>query len=123
MDRTAAVAVVDTVRGGNTDRAKTTPEAQVRNRNRSSNTPAAERVADIHAVARTSAGHSMVVRRHCTARAKAMPRDAAAAVNAAAVAPSHEVARRSPSRARIVSPAAPVRADARPATTATMCRA
>jgi hypothetical protein len=52
-----------------------------------------------------------------------MPRDAAAAVNAAAVAPSHEVARRSPSRARIVSPAAPVRADARPATTATMCRA
>jgi hypothetical protein len=65
----------------------------------------------------------MVVRRHRTARAKAMPRDAAAAVNAAAVAPSREVARRSPSRARFVSPAVLVRVDARLTTTARMCRA
>jgi hypothetical protein len=113
MDRTVAVAVVDTVRGGNTRRAKTTPEAEARNRNRSSNTPAATRVADIQAVARTSAGQSMAVRRHRTARAKTMTCDAVAAVNAAAVAPSREVARRSPRRARFVSPATPVRVAAR----------
>lgn len=111
MDRTDAEAAVDTARGGNTRRARTTPE-EARSRNRRSNIPVVAQVVDIHDAARTFADRSVAVDDH-TARAKGMLRDAAAAATATAVAEAREVARRrSPPRARFFSLAVRARADA-----------